>query len=423
MTSRKRCVWLPLGTILILMALIACSSDPSPTSTAAPKAAPTPTAVPAPTATSVPGVPTPTPAPAATATPVPTATPSGRDFEDWFGSKTINVTVTYSPGGGYDVFARLFARFAPKHFPGQPRFVVRNLPGAGGERGLVNVMEKGNREGFSVVVVHPRFFKRELLGDDVPSFDLDTTSLLGTPTAVQGTVTSTYMMKEKFNGNPLTWAGAVAMSKNRGSSLTRGGNAVGDGATTASTFIEAIDGPVKMVYGYGGSSELMAALDRGELDIGPCDRANALALFPEWVEEKRCVPLWRIGPIDPNDDPSYVDWVTNVLGQEIPPHLFDIMEVSQGQRDVFSLIETVNDQLARTYALPPGVPDDIVEVWRASFKATIEDPEFVQAAELLGRPVLYGSPEQMNAALKAGRVALENPELRALFTKMAGPAE
>ena len=213
------------------------------------------------------------------------------------------------------------------------------------------------------------------------------------------------------------------MSENRGSPLTRGGNAVGDGATTASTFIEAIGGPVKMVYGYGGSSELMAALDRGELDLGPCDRANATALFPEWVEEKRCVPLWRIGPTDPNDDPSYVDWVTNVLGREIPPHLFDLIDVTPGQRDVFALIETVNDQLSRTYALPPGVPDDIVEVWRASFKATIEDPEFVQAAGLLGRPVLYGSPEQMDASLEAGRLALQDEELRALFTQMAGPAQ
>ena len=167
----------------------------------------------------------------------------------------------------------------------------------------------------------------------------------------------------------------------------------------------------------------MAALDRGELDIGPCDRANASALFPEWVEQKRCIPLWRVGPLDPNEDPDYVDWVTNHLGREIPPHLFDLIDVTPGQRDVFALIETVNDQLSRTYALPPEVPEDIVAVWRSSFKATFEDPEFVAAAELLGRRVLYGSPEQMDAGLKAGAIALQNKELRELFALMAGPAQ
>jgi tripartite-type tricarboxylate transporter receptor subunit TctC len=419
MTGFNRFWLFSITAMMIVLGIVACGSDP----TATPKPAATPTDTP-PTATptvAVAGV-TPLPAkPTPTATAVPTATPTGRDLEKWFGGKTVKVTVPYSPGGGYDVFARLFSRFAPKHFPGEPRFLVRNLPGSGGERGLVNVMEKGNRDGFAVVVVHPRFFKRELLGDDVPSFDLETTSIVGTPTAVAGTIDSTYMMVDKFDGNPLTYAGAVAMAEKRGSPLTRGGNAVGDSATTASTFVEAIGGPVKMVYGYGGSSELMAALDRGELDIGPCDRANASALFPEWVEENRCIPLWRVGPMDANDDPDYVDWITNYLGREIPPHLFDLIDVTPGQRDVFALIETVNDQLSRTYALPPEVPDDIVEAWRASFKATIEDPEFVQAAELLGRRVLYGSPEQMDAGLKAGAKALQDPELRALFAKMAGP--
>ena len=415
MFSLKRLVLLSIGSSAIAIGLAACGTDP--------------TATPLPTATAIANQPTATPttiSPGVTpspAVPTATATPSGRDFEAWFNRKTVNVTVTYAPGGGYDVFARLFARFAPDHFPGKPRFLVRNLPGAGGERGLVDVMENGSTDGFSVVLVHPRFFKRELLGDDVPGFDLETTPIVGTPTAVEGTVTSTYMMKERFDSNPLSWAGAVALAANRGSALTRGGNAVGDGATTASTFLEAIGGPVKMVYGYGGSSELLAAMDRGELDIGPCDRANTTALFPEWIEESRCVPLWRIGPADPNEDPSYVDWITNVMGRDIPPHLFDLIEVTQGQKDVFSLIETVNDQLSRTFALPPGVPEDIQTVWRASFKATIEDPEFVQAAELLGRPVLYGSPEQMDASLEAGRVALQDSELRELFANMAGPAE
>ena len=116
----------------------------------------------------------------------PTPTPSERDFEEHFRNRTIEVTVPYAPGGGYDTFARLFARYAGPHFPGEPRFVVRNLVGAGGERGVVKVLRDGSREGFSTIVIHPRFFKRELLGDDVPEFDLETTVLIGTPTRCRG---------------------------------------------------------------------------------------------------------------------------------------------------------------------------------------------------------------------------------------------
>ena len=56
---------------------------------------------------------------------------------DFFRGKTINVTVGFSAGGGYDLHARVFARHFGKHVPGEPMVVVKNQPGAGG-LGLVN---------------------------------------------------------------------------------------------------------------------------------------------------------------------------------------------------------------------------------------------------------------------------------------------
>ena len=53
-------------------------------------------------------------------------------------------------------------------------------------------------------------------------------------------------------------------------------------------------GPFKMVYGYGGTSEIMAAFDRGELDMtNRCGPSTAGRLFPEWAEEGRLVPVVR----------------------------------------------------------------------------------------------------------------------------------
>ena len=425
-----------LALALTALTLAACGSeDPTPTPTSPPAATATPTPPPAatptpvppgvtpePTPTPAPGV-TPPPAPTATPIPAPTPTPSDRDFEEYFRNKTITVVVGFSPGGGYDTFSRLFARFAADHVPGQPRFIVQNLPGAGGERALVEVMRNAAPDGLTMVVVHPRFFKRELLGVDVPHFDLETAILLGTPSAAS-TTAATYMKKSRLDewGVPHTWAGALQLADMRGSPITDGGTAPGDSGGLPTAFMQALGENVRMVFGYGGSAEIDAAFDRGELDVGGGSKEKALSLYPNWIDNKEIVPLYRYGA-DPETDPEWVDYVTNMLGEEIPPHIFDIFPTTEGQRAVFTLTETVNDVLSRVFTMPPGVPDDIVAFWRATFKDTVEDPAFVEAAELLGRPVQYGSPESMVQNLEAGRVALEDAELRELFATIAGAAE
>ena len=137
-------------------------------------------------------------------------------MEAYFGGKTIQLYVGFSPGGGYDTFARLVARFAERHFPGSPRFVVRNLPGAGGERALVAAMN-ADPDGYTTITIHPRFFKRELLGVDVPSFDPATVEIIGTPDAAK-TSTAQYVMRSLFEdaGLPATWEGVLEWTRING---------------------------------------------------------------------------------------------------------------------------------------------------------------------------------------------------------------
>src|SRR5215470_3264579 len=47
-----------------------------------------------------------------------------------FKDKTITYIVATGPGGGYDAYGRLVARFMQKYLPGS-RVIVRNVPGAG----------------------------------------------------------------------------------------------------------------------------------------------------------------------------------------------------------------------------------------------------------------------------------------------------
>jgi tripartite-type tricarboxylate transporter receptor subunit TctC len=51
---------------------------------------------------------------------------------DFYHGKQIRFVVRTTPGGDYDQYSRLLARFMGKHIPGSPQFVVVNMPGGGG---------------------------------------------------------------------------------------------------------------------------------------------------------------------------------------------------------------------------------------------------------------------------------------------------
>src|SRR5205807_433188 len=56
---------------------------------------------------------------------------SAQRVEDVYRGKTINLYIGTTPGGGYDLYARLVARFLGAHIPGNPTVLPRNMPGAG----------------------------------------------------------------------------------------------------------------------------------------------------------------------------------------------------------------------------------------------------------------------------------------------------
>src|SRR6476620_8675506 len=51
--------------------------------------------------------------------------------QDFYKGKTINILAGFSPGGGFDINARVLARHIGRHIPGNPSVVVQNMPGAG----------------------------------------------------------------------------------------------------------------------------------------------------------------------------------------------------------------------------------------------------------------------------------------------------
>ncbi len=53
------------------------------------------------------------------------------DVAEFYRGKTVRLIIGYGPGGGYDVYAKLFARFLGEQIPGKPTVIAQNMPGAG----------------------------------------------------------------------------------------------------------------------------------------------------------------------------------------------------------------------------------------------------------------------------------------------------
>ena len=416
-----------LTAALLIAALlaVACGGDeePDPTATPTPQPAPAATATPTPADTMTPadpvatptplppGVTPPPPTPTPTSPPPPTATPiPGFDPEEYFNNKRLSIYVGFSPGGGYDTYSRLMAKFLPNHMPGSPSFVVRNLTGGGGER-VMRPALTGDADGYSVALVHPRFFKRELVGTDVPDFDLNTVKIIGTASAVR-TTGAQYVFRDLGT----TWEEVVA---NAGE-VKIGATERGDSGGLAPTFIELVGGPVKNIYGYPGTADIAAAFDRREIDMSSRgDEDTAKALYPEWVENRSIVPVMRYGA-EPEDDPAFVNYVVNDLGAEIPPHLFDLIDLTEEQKTLYSVTETINEGMSQLFVMHPDTPEHIHQVWVDAFRATAHDPAFIEAAALLNRPVGYFGPDDIAQVLQDGLRALEDPVLREGFIVLAG---
>ena len=385
--------FLALGAIAVILALFAaCGGDDDPTPTPRPAAQPTPTptaeammadptatptaeamtADPTPTPEAMTEQPTPTAAPRPTPTPVPP--PPGFDAEEYFGGKTIRIITGTSPGGGYDTFSRIVAATAERYFPDSTRFIVQNLPGAGQLRGLRAVLNS-EPDGLTVGPVHSRWFARQLLVGDVDGFDFDKIYILGSPT---------FTVNEEGFCLDKNFASSWQEVLDRGLTIKVG--SVGPGNEPAIEFMVENGAPFKLIYGYGGSSEIMAAFDRGETDgTSRCGPGTAGRLYPEWIEQGRMVPIFY------SKKPYNDEWLAN-LGHTGPlPSFRDLpgltFDPAQAEGLELNLLVT---ELSRVFVMPEDVPADVTQYWQSAFDQIVVDPVFIEQLTIAGYEEAYG---------------------------------
>jgi tripartite-type tricarboxylate transporter receptor subunit TctC len=160
---------------------------------------------------------------------------------------------------------------------------------------------------------------------------------------------------------------------------------------------------IKMVTGYPGINEVMLGVERGEID-GRSGSWSNVQQRPDWISEKKIVPLLQIG-VRKHPDLAKLPLLTDVV---------------QGERNkkIAELISAVV-AISRAPYLPPNTPEDRVKALRDAFDATMKDPAFIKAAAERNMELSPSSGEEVEKQMN--RVLDVSPEIADHLRKLLAP--
>ena len=292
--------------------------------------------------------------------------------EDFYKDRMITLIAGYSPGGGFDLYARVIANHLGRHIPGQPRIIVQNMSGAGSMRAANHLYNVAPKDG-SVIALARSPVIEPLVGAPGAAFDASKFTWLGSG-ASDLTVCG-------LLGNPKV----NSMADARQTQFTLGGLGPGSDEDMYAKILRKLLGlKIHLVSGYPGGAELILAVERGELD-GRCGWAYSSIKIskPDWIAEKKIKLL-------------------NVLALERSPELPDVPAIMEfattdRQKQIFRFV--LNAQtLGRPFAAPPGIPADRAAALRKAFDATMTDPALLtemKARKLEVEPIGWQSIEAL----------------------------
>ena len=85
--------------------------------------------------------------------------------EDFYKDKTFRFIVGFSPGGGYDTYTRLIARYFGRYVPGNPTTLVQNMTGAGSLISATYIGKRAKPDGLAGAVFNNSLIVQSALGD------------------------------------------------------------------------------------------------------------------------------------------------------------------------------------------------------------------------------------------------------------------
>ena len=275
---------------------------------------------------------------------------------DFYKGRTLNVIIGYSPGGGYDLYARVLAQHIGKHIPGNPTVIPQNMPGAGSLKAANYLFSVAAKDGLTIGTFSRSMATAPLMGH--ASFDASKFSWLGS-------ITKDTTLCVSWKASPIaSWNDVMAKE------FTVGGDgADADPDIFAKLYKNVFGAKIRLATGFPGTSDIALAMQRGEVQ-GLCgiSWSTIKSEHAAWLKEGRINVLIQAAQAK---DPE----LPNV------PLATDFAKTDE-QREILAFA-IAGQAMARPFLAPPGIPADRLAALRAAFAETLTDPAFVADAKRL----------------------------------------
>lgn len=274
---------------------------------------------------------------------------------DFYKGKSITLLIGGTAGGGLDTAARIFARHAPKHIPGNPTITPQLMPGAGGIRTMEYLANNAPKDGTTIATVPSGPLIEPLVGTRKNPRPMTEYNALGAWSQdfslCASWHTSGFKTLADVQAREMTVAGIGA-------------------AATPDTFPKVLNATIgtkfKVITGYQGTQETIMAVERGETH-GRCGWtwSSLKAVKLDWVKEKKIHLLVQMGA---EKSPLFPD----------VPFARDLAKSEQDKQMLDLMFATL--ALSNSFFAPPGIPEDRLDVLRKAYAATLQDKELIAEA-------------------------------------------
>lgn len=278
--------------------------------------------------------------------------------QPYYKGKTIRFIVGFSPGGGHDTYTRLMAKYMSKHIPGNPTIIVQNMLGGGSLIAANYLYQRAEPDGLTIGKFASGLIRQQVLGRPEVKFDAREFGWLGAPT--QDHLVCAISTKSGFEN----WKDVMATTPDK--PLVIGGIAPGASLSDDPRLIQAaLQFPMNLVEGYQGSADVRRATESGEVHGGCWGWASVSTTWRDGLQSGNVEVMLQVMP------EKHADL------QDVPTAL-EFAESDEAKR--LLTIASNGGRLLRNYAIPPGTPQELQEILQKAFMDTMQDPEFVAAA-------------------------------------------
>ncbi|MET0630491.1 MAG: tripartite tricarboxylate transporter substrate-binding protein [Xanthobacteraceae bacterium] len=294
---------------------------------------------------------------------------------DFYRGKQVSILVGFTPGGSSSLYAQALARHMGRYLPGSPSFIVQHVPGAGGLLLANNVANTVPRDGTAFAITGRTAAIEPLLGNKNAKFDGRHFNWLGTANVEYTTCSLWHTAKAKTLQDAMRIETVVGGS---GADATEVIFPKAANKLTGTKF--------KVVLGYHGSTEILLAMERGEVE-GFCGIGWTFLKLrkADWLKDKKINILYQMS-LEKHPELPHV------------PAIIDYARTPD-DRKVFEFL-FAPQEMGRPFFAPPAVPAERIKALRDAFARTFKDAAFLAEAEKMGVEVQHVGGEQIQALVE-----------------------